>query len=70
MGADVETIGSDRNPKGEPIIAVGPDQTRQVRVIVTTPQPLEPGASIPLTFSILTANGQVGATATDRFVGP
>jgi polyferredoxin len=40
-GVDVETIGSDRNPEGEPIIAVGPDQTRQVRVIVTTRQALE-----------------------------
>ncbi|HEY4737434.1 MAG TPA: FixG Ig-like domain-containing protein, partial [Xanthobacteraceae bacterium] len=69
-GADVETIGSERNAEGEPVIAVGPDQTRQVRVIVTTRQPLEPDASIPLTFSILTARGQVGATATDRFVGP
>src|SRR6516162_2070747 len=69
-GADVETIGSERNAEGEPVIAVGPDQTRQVRVIVTTRQPLEPDASIPLTFSILTANGQVGAAATDRFVGP
>jgi cytochrome c oxidase accessory protein FixG len=69
-GAEVETIGSDRNPEGEPIIAVGPDQTRQVRVIVTTRQPLEPDASIPLTFSIVIANDQVGATALDRFVGP
>jgi cytochrome c oxidase accessory protein FixG len=69
-GAEVETIGSDRNPEGEPIIAVGPDQTRQVRVIVTTRQPLEPDASIPLTFGIVTANGQVGAAALDRFVGP
>jgi cytochrome c oxidase accessory protein FixG len=69
-GADVETIGSDHNPEGEPIIAVGPDQTRQVRVVVTTRQPLEADASIPLTFRIITANGQVGATSVDRFVGP
>jgi cytochrome c oxidase accessory protein FixG len=69
-GADVETIGSDRNPEGEPIIAVGPDQTRQVRVIVTTRQPLEPDASIPLTFRIMTKNGEVGATSVDRFFGP
>jgi cytochrome c oxidase accessory protein FixG len=69
-GAEVETIGSDRNPEGEPIIAVGPDQTRQVRVIVTTRQPLEPDASIPLTFRIITADGHVGATSVDRFVGP
>jgi len=41
-----------------------------VRVIVTTRQLLEPNASSPLTFSIVTANGQVGATAGDRFVGP
>jgi hypothetical protein len=41
-----------------------------VRVIVTTRQPLEPDASIPLTFSIVIANDQVGATALDRFVGP
>ena len=69
-GADVETIGSERNAEGEPVIAVGPDQTRQVRVIVTTRQPLEPDASVPLAFSILSANGQIGATARDRFVGP
>jgi cytochrome c oxidase accessory protein FixG len=69
-GADVETFGSDKSPEGQPVITVGPDQTRQVRVIVTTRQPLEPDASIPLIFSIVTANGQLGATAGDRFVGP
>ena len=69
-GAEVETIGSERNAEGEPLVAVGPDQTRQVRVIVTTRQPLEPDVPIPLTFSILTADGRIGATARDRFVGP
>ncbi len=69
-GADVETIGSEQNAEGQPVITVGPDQTRQVRVIVTTRQPLELEASIPVTFSIVTENGLIGARATDRFVGP
>ena len=52
------------------MIDVGPDQTREMRVLVTTHQPLPPDASIPLTFSVLPATGGAAATAADHFLGP
>jgi len=68
--AAVEVIGSDGKSGADPVINVGPDQTREMRVLVTTHQPLPPDASIPLTFSIVPVSGGVAANATDHFLGP
>ena len=68
--AELEVIGSELLPNGEPIIELGPDQTRQVRVLVTTHRTLERGASIPLTFSVAPAGGGAAATAVDHFLAP
>jgi cytochrome c oxidase accessory protein FixG len=69
-GADIEVIGSEQKSGGEPVIDVGPDRTREMRVLVTTHQPLTAGASIPLTFSIVPGAGGVAASAADHFLGP
>ena len=68
--ASIEAIGGEKGPNGEPIVEVGPDQTRQVRVLVTTHQRLEPGASIPLTFTVTGDRAGASASATDHFLGP
>jgi cytochrome c oxidase accessory protein FixG len=68
--ADIEVIGSEPRAGGEPVIEVGPDQSREVRVLVTTHENLEPGASIPLTFSVAASSGGPAATAADHFLGP
>jgi cytochrome c oxidase accessory protein FixG len=68
--ADVEVIGGEGSSGGNPIIYVGPDQSREMRVLVTTRQKLEPDASIPLTFSVVSTSGGAIANAADHFLGP
>jgi cytochrome c oxidase accessory protein FixG len=68
--AEVEVIGNEGSSGGTPLIYVGPDQSREVRVLVTTHQKLEEGASIPLAFSIAPAAGGSAANAADHFLGP
>ncbi len=70
LDAGVEVIGSEGSSGGNPLIYVGPDQSREVRVLVTTHQKLEDGASIPLTFSIAPIEGGAAAIAADHFLGP
>ncbi|MGC1446913.1 MAG: cytochrome c oxidase accessory protein CcoG [Xanthobacteraceae bacterium] len=68
--AAIEVIGTDGQSQGEPVVNVGPDQTREMRVLVTTHQQLAPDASIPLTFSIVSTTGGAVASAADHFIGP
>ena len=68
--ASVEVIGSDARRGSDPAIDVGPDQTREVRVLVTTHQALDPDASIPLSFIIVPDGGGSAASAVDHFLGP
>jgi cytochrome c oxidase accessory protein FixG len=68
--AEVDVIGSEGSSGGNPIIFVGPDQTREMRVLVTTHHKLDPDASIRVTFTIVTASGAGVASATDHFIGP
>ena len=51
--ADIDVIGSSELFGSNPLIQVGPDQTREVRVLVTARDPIAPGASIPIVFSIV-----------------
>lgn len=67
---EVEVIGSEGSSGGNPIIFVGADQTREMRVLVTTHRRLEADASVPLTFTIVPATGGRAATAADHFIGP
>ena len=52
------------------IVSVGPDQTYELRALVSTYQPMPPNASIPLTFRITDVKTGQQATATDHFRGP
>jgi len=68
-GVFVEVIGATRRPARSPVIEVGPDQTREVRVLVTdyddsrTP-------STPIRFHILDVAGSERAQASDHFRRP
>ena len=53
-----------------PLIEVGPDQSREVRVLVTARDPLAKGASIPIVFTIVPRAGGYAASASDHFFGP
>ena len=61
---------------GEPIadgfhtIEIGPDQTREIRALITPHRTLAPGASIPLTFTVVDAKSGERAVAVDHFRGP
>jgi cytochrome c oxidase accessory protein FixG len=68
--ADVEVIGAEARRGRDPMIEVGPDQSREVRVLVTTHQALEPDASISLIFAIVSDGGGGAVSATDHFLGP
>ena len=68
--AGVDVIGSATRSGGDPVIEVGPDQSREVRVLVTTHQRFGPGASVPLTFTIAPDKGGSAASAGDHFLGP
>ena len=65
---DVILVG-DTAASGNPLIVVSPDQTREIRALLTTHAAL-PAASIPLTFTITDAKDGSKATAVDNFRGP
>ena len=68
--ANVEVIGSSTYSGPNPRVEVGPDQSRELRVLVTAHEQIAPGASIPITFSIVPEAGGSGASAHDHFLGP
>jgi cytochrome c oxidase accessory protein FixG len=64
--AEVRVVGLDA--PGKPLVAIGPDQGREVRVLVTIPPASKVDQSTPLTFRATdTATGET-AVATDHFV--
>jgi len=68
--AHIEVIGSQARRGGDPVIDVGPDQTREVRVLVTTHQDFGGETSLPLTFTIIPDGGGSVASTRDHFLGP
>jgi cytochrome c oxidase accessory protein FixG len=66
--AEVHVVGQDAAIPGKPLIPVGPDQGREVRVLVTVPPGTQIDRSTPLTFRATdTATGET-ATAIDHFI--
>jgi len=62
---------ADTGETGETLdIAVGPDETREWRLLVTTAARLPPDASIPLTFTIVDQTSGRQAQTKDFFKGP
>jgi len=68
--AEVEVIGSDARRGGDPIVDVGPDQSRELRVLVTSHRGGQPPESTALTFTIVPVGGGTAASAHDHFFGP
>jgi cytochrome c oxidase accessory protein FixG len=66
--AEVHMVGQDTVVPGMPLIPVGPDQGREVRVLVTIPPGVKIDRSTPLTFRATdTATGET-VVATDQFI--
>ncbi len=66
---EVHVIG-DIVTVGTPIVAIGPDQTREVRVLVTAPPSPVRNGSLPVTFRVTDPSSGETATMQDHFIGP
>ncbi|RAI43364.1 cytochrome c oxidase accessory protein CcoG [Rhodoplanes roseus] len=64
----LHVIGEE--PASRTIVAVGPDQTREVRVLVTVPPAASIQASNAITFTARDVDSGDRATARDHFFGP
>jgi cytochrome c oxidase accessory protein FixG len=67
---ELRVAGIDGNNGRTVVVSVGPDQTREVRALVSTYQTLKPAASLALTFRITDETTGRQATASDHFRGP
>jgi hypothetical protein len=67
---DLKVVGDTTTTGRSALIAVGPDQTRELRALVGTYSSLPPKASIPLTFRISDTKTGQRASAVDHFRGP
>jgi len=65
----VEIVGAERDPTGREVIEVGPDQTREVRVLVSTRSKPQ-GNSLPVTFTAFAEDDSIATTAHDFFKAP
>lgn len=66
----VEAVGVDNVFAGRPIVEVGPDTTREVRVLVTSPEGVKMPESTSITFRLTeSVMGEV-VTAADYFKAP
>ncbi len=67
---DLKVVGDTVTTGRTVIIAVGPDQTYELRALVSSYTPLPPNASVPLTFRITDVKTGRHATVVDHFRGP
>ena len=67
---DLKIVGDTVTSGPMAVITVGPDQSHELRVLVSTYSSLPPAASIPLTFRITDAQTGQRASAVDHFRGP
>ncbi|MBB3773131.1 cytochrome c oxidase accessory protein FixG [Angulomicrobium tetraedrale] len=69
--AQVEVAGAVSTVEdGRPVVEVGPDQTYELRVLVSTHAKLPASASLPVTFHITDVAGGETSAAPDHFKGP
>jgi cytochrome c oxidase accessory protein FixG len=68
-GAAIEIVGESSQSLVQPLIEVGPDQSRELRVLVTLRRP-PPAASIDVTFTVKDELTGEDAQAQDHFFGP
>jgi len=64
----VHVVGSDIITVGPPLVALAPDQTREVRVLVTVPAGREIDKSTPVVFRTRDVVTGETATAQDHFI--
>jgi hypothetical protein len=70
LHARLQVVGSDAAIEGHPYIAIGPDQTTELRVLVTAPAGLPLEKSTNVTFRATDTDVREIATARDHFILP
>ncbi|MCB4770596.1 cytochrome c oxidase accessory protein CcoG [Ancylobacter sp. Lp-2] len=68
--ARLEVIGEAASPGADPVVSVGPDQTYELRVLVSTAARLPANASLPVTFHLTDVAGGETVSVADHFKGP
>ncbi len=66
--AEVHVVGLDAAIPGKPLIPVGPDQGRELRVLVTIPPTAHVAPSTPLTFRVTDTATNETAVAAEHFI--
>ncbi len=69
-GSRIEIVGEDKNTSGREDVEIGPDQTRESRLLVFSGAAKPEGSSTPLSFILTDESGKVVATAKDFFRAP
>jgi len=64
----VHVVGSDVITVGPPLVALAPDQTREVRVLVTLPASAKLGKSMPVVFGVRDLETGETTTTADHFI--
>jgi cytochrome c oxidase accessory protein FixG len=67
---DLKVVGDAVTTGRMAVVSVGPDQTFELRALVSTYSPLPPAALVPLTFRIRDAQTGRQASTVDHFRGP
>jgi cytochrome c oxidase accessory protein FixG len=68
--ARMQVVGSEAAIEGRPYIAIGPDQTTELRVLVTVPAAEKLEKSTSVTFRASDTDVREAATARDHFILP
>jgi cytochrome c oxidase accessory protein FixG len=68
--ARVQVVGSDAATEGRPYIALGPDQTTEMRVLVTVPPGAQLDKSTAVHFRVTDTDVRESAAARDHFILP
>lgn len=68
--ASVEAVGISNGANGWPMVEAGPDQIRELRILVTLPAAAHPPPKQDLTFTVIDVASGEKATTTDNFVAP
>ncbi|MCW2306467.1 cytochrome c oxidase accessory protein CcoG [Rhodobium gokarnense] len=69
-GTTLQAVGITETAAGDPVIPIGPDQTRELRVLVNADSSANLGKSVPIAFRITDTGSGESVKTEDYFKGP
>lgn len=66
----IDVIGEDKKIDGKILIEIGPDQTRETRILLATPPESEHKEQTPITFSLTDPDTNQTISVKDSFIWP